>query len=95
MMTSAFVPDQYDLDSNSANLPKEQSVYRHVAPLGNTIPIPSQPVFALIPFYCMHSTREASNTSTNFKVFGFTLSRFKSKMYNTLGDHGNIYTIDV
>jgi hypothetical protein len=43
-----FVLDQHAyLDFYSARLLKQQSVGRHVSPLGHIIPIPSQPVFAL------------------------------------------------
>jgi hypothetical protein len=43
-----FVLDQQaSLDFNSASSLKQQFLDRHVAPLGNIIVIPSQPVFAL------------------------------------------------
>jgi hypothetical protein len=43
-----FVLDQHaELDCYSASSLKQQSVDRHVAPLGLIIPIPSQPVFVL------------------------------------------------
>ena len=42
-----FVLEQYaQLDSYSASSLKQQSVDRHVTPLGHIILIPSQPVFA-------------------------------------------------
>jgi hypothetical protein len=45
-----FVLDQHaELDFNSVSSLKQQSVGRHVAPLGHNILIPSQPVFALSP----------------------------------------------
>jgi hypothetical protein len=45
-----FVLDQHaELDCYSANSLKQQSVDRHVAPLGHIILIPRQPVFALSP----------------------------------------------
>jgi hypothetical protein len=45
-----FVLDQHaELDFYSTSSPKQQSVGRHVAPLGHIILIPSQPVFALSP----------------------------------------------
>ena len=45
-----FVLDQYaELDFYSASSLKQQSASRHVAPIGHTILIPSQPVFALSP----------------------------------------------
>jgi hypothetical protein len=44
-----FVLDQHaELDCYSASSLKQQSVDRHVAPLGHIILIPSQPVFALL-----------------------------------------------
>jgi hypothetical protein len=46
-----FVLDQHaDLDFYSASSLKQQSVGRHVAPLGHFILIPSQPMFALERF---------------------------------------------
>jgi hypothetical protein len=51
-----------ELDFNSASSLKQQSVGRHVAPLGHIIKIPSQPVFALSPYCCMLSG-EATNTN--------------------------------
>jgi hypothetical protein len=43
-----FVLDQHaELDFYSASSMKQQSVGRHVAPLGHIILIPFQPVFAL------------------------------------------------
>ena len=45
-----FVQDQHaELDLYSASSLKQQSAGRHVAPLGQIILIPSQPVFALSP----------------------------------------------
>jgi hypothetical protein len=45
-----FVQDQHaDLDLYSASSLKQQSAGRHVAPLGQIILIPSQPVFAHSP----------------------------------------------
>ena len=45
-----FVLDQHaELDFDSASSLKQQSVARHVVPLGHIILIPSQPVFALTP----------------------------------------------
>jgi len=45
-----FVLDQHtELDFYSASSLKQQSVDRHVAPLGHIILIPSQPVFAFSP----------------------------------------------
>jgi hypothetical protein len=49
-----FVSDQHAyLDFFSASSLKQQSAGRHVAPLGHIISIPSQPVFALSPYFCM------------------------------------------
>ena len=48
MMRWSFVQDQHaELDFDIASSLKQQSVDRHVAPLGHIILIPSQPVFAL------------------------------------------------
>jgi len=45
-----FVLDQHaELDIYSASSLKQQSVGKHVAPLGHIILITSQPVFALSP----------------------------------------------
>ena len=45
-----FVLDQRaELDFPSASSLKQQSVGRHVAPLGHIILIPNQPVFAISP----------------------------------------------
>jgi hypothetical protein len=42
--------DQHaELDFHSASSLKQQSVGRHVTPLGHIILIPNQPVFALTP----------------------------------------------
>ena len=50
MMRSSDVLDQHaELDFYSASSLKQQFAGRHVAPLGNIILIPSQPVFALSP----------------------------------------------
>jgi hypothetical protein len=62
--------DQHvELDIYSASSLKQQSVGRHVAPLGHIIPTPSQPVFALTPYCCMLS---GEATITNFLAFGLT-----------------------
>ena len=50
---------------------KQQSVIRHVAPHGHIILIPSESVFAIIPYSCVLS-EEAANT--NFIVFSLTVS---------------------
>ena len=45
-----FVLDQHaELDFHSASSLKQQSVGRHIAPIGQIILIPSQSVFALSP----------------------------------------------
>jgi hypothetical protein len=45
-----FVLDHHaELDFYSASALKQQSVGRHIAPLGHIILIPGQPVFALSP----------------------------------------------
>ena len=45
-----FVQDEHvELDFYSASSLKQQSAYRHIAPLGHIILITSQPVFALSP----------------------------------------------
>jgi hypothetical protein len=56
-----FLLDQYaELDFHIASSLKQQSVGRHIAPLGHIILIPNrQPVFALSPLCCMLS-REAT-----------------------------------
>ena len=53
---------------------QQQSSDRHVAPPRHIILIPSQPVFALSPKYCILSW-EATNT--NFIVFGLTRFGFE------------------
>ena len=37
---------------------------------------------------------EATNSCTNFIVFGLTRSGLKSTIYNTRGEHANHYTTD-
>jgi hypothetical protein len=65
-----FVLDQYaNLDFYSASSLKQQSVDRHVAPIGHIVLIPSQPVLALSPYCCVLS---GATTNTNFTVFGVT-----------------------
>jgi hypothetical protein len=67
-----FVLDQYaNLDFYSASSLKQQSVDRHVAPIGHIVLIPSQPVLALSPYCCVLS---GATTNTNFTVFGVTRS---------------------
>jgi hypothetical protein len=64
-----FVLDQHaELDFYSASSLKQQSMGRHVAPLGHIIPILSQPVSPL----------------TNFKVFGLTWPGLEPIIYRTI-----------
>ena len=45
-----FVLDQHaELDFYNATALKQQSMCRHIVPLGHIFPIPSQPVFVLTP----------------------------------------------
>ena len=53
--------------------------------------IPSQPVFALIP-YCCVLNGEATNT--NVIVLGLTRSGLEPTIYRTRGEHANHYTIN-
>jgi len=65
-----FVLDQHsELDFYNASSLKQQSEGRHVAPLKPIILIPSQPVFALSPWWYVLSG-EAKHT--NFIVIGLT-----------------------
>ena len=61
-----------ELDFYSANSLKRQSSGRHVPPLGHIILIPSQPVFVLSPWCCVHS---GEVTNTNCIFFGLTMLR--------------------
>ena len=75
-----FVLDQHtELDFYSATSLKQQSVYRHVTPLGHIILNPCQPFFALTPKCCLLNT-EATNT--NFKVFGLTWLGLEPTIYD-------------
>ena len=69
----------------------QQSANRHVAPLGHIIVIPSQPVFALSPEYCMLS---GEATHTYFIVFGLTQPVLEPTINHTRGEHAtcNYYT---
>jgi hypothetical protein len=88
-----FVLDQHaELDFHSASSLKQQSVGRHFAPLWQIILIPSQPVFAFIP-YCCVLRWEATNT--NFIVFGLTRRGLEPTINSTRGEHANHYTADV
>jgi hypothetical protein len=53
-----------ELEFYTASSLKQQSVGRHVAPLGHIILIPSQPVFALTPWCCV-----LNGEATNFTIF--------------------------
>ena len=53
------------VECNRASSLRQQSVSRHVAPYGYNIPIPTQPVFAYNPLFCVFC-REA--THINFIV---------------------------
>ena len=52
---------QAELDFYSVSLVKQQYTGRHVAPLRHIVLIPSQPVIAHTPYWCVLS-REATNT---------------------------------
>ena len=72
--------DQHtELDFYSASSLKQQSVGRHVVPLGHIILIPSQPVFVLSPYCCVHS---GEATNTNFIIFGLTRSGLEPTIYH-------------
>jgi hypothetical protein len=68
---------------------KQQSTGRHVAPLGQIILIPSQPVFALSPHCCL-----LSKEATHFIVFGLTRPGLEPMIYPTQAEHANYYTTD-
>ena len=88
-----FVLDQQaQFDLHNAGSQKQQSMGRHVTPLGHIILISSQPVFALTPQYCMVSKQAAY---TNFIVFAMTLPRLKTTIYHIQGKHAKHYTTDV
>ena len=77
-----FVLDQHaEWDFYSASSLKQQSAGRHVAPLGNIIPISTQPVFALSPLCCLLN---GEATNTNLIVFGLTRPRFELTIYRTI-----------
>ena len=80
-----------EFDFYSASSLKQQSTGRHVAPLGHIFLIPSQPVFALSPYWCVLS-REATNT--NFIVFCLTRPGLESMIYRTWDKHANHYATD-
>ena len=87
-----FVLDQHaELDFYSTNSLKQQSAYRHVAPIGHNILIPSQPVFALFPYCCVLS---GEATNTNFIVFGLTRPELEPTIFRTRNEHANHYTTD-
>ena len=57
-----IVPDIHPVGFYSASSPKQQSAYRHVAPIGHIILIPWQSVSALSP-KCFVLSGEVTNTS--------------------------------
>ena len=59
--------------------------------LGHTILILSQSIIVLSPEYCVLS---GDATSTNFIVFGVTLSGLEPTIYFTRDAHANHYTTD-
>jgi hypothetical protein len=71
---------------------KQQSAGRHVAPHGHIILIPSQPVFARSPYWCVLS---GEATNTNFKVFGMTRSGLEPTIYCARGEPVNLHTTAV
>ena len=76
---------QLDIVYSASSL-KQQSADRHVALLGHTIVIPSQPAFALSPPCCVLS---GEATHIYFKVFGSTRSGLEPTIYHTRGDNAN------
>jgi hypothetical protein len=81
-----------EMDFYSASSHKQQSVDRHVGPLGHIILISSQPVFVLSPQCCVVS---GEATNTNFLVFGWTQSGLKPTTYRIQRvKHANHYTTD-
>ena len=68
MMRSALFQTN-TLDFYSASLLKQQSAFRHVAPVGHIFLISRQAVFALSPYCCVLS---GEATNTNFIIFGLT-----------------------
>ena len=90
MIDVHFVLDQHDLlEFYSANSLKDQSVGRHVAPLGQIILVASQTVFTFTLQCCM-LTREAANNY--FIVFGMTWQWLEPMIYSIWGEHANHYT---
>ena len=68
-----FVLDPHtQLDLHSASSLKQQSVGRHVAPLGHIIIMPSQPVFALSPECCVLSEEATNPRSTALEASTLT-----------------------
>ena len=73
------VLDQHaDLDLYSANTQKQQTTNRHVVPLGHFIMIPTQPILAITPLYCVLSGEAAT---TNIIVFGLIRPGVESQVY--------------
>jgi hypothetical protein len=79
------------MECYSASSLKQQSVGRHVTPLGHIILIPTQPVFAPTPEWCVNCEEE---TKTYLIVFGLIWLVLESKIYCTRGKHANHYTTD-
>ena len=70
-----FVLDEHaELDLHSASSLKQQSVDRHVAPLGHIIIMPSQPVFALSPECCVLSEEATNPRSTALEASTLTVT---------------------
>ena len=92
MIGFRFVLDQHtELDFYSASSLKQQPAGRYVAPLGNIILIPSQPVIVRTP-YCYRISSEARHT--NFIVFGLNRPRLEHTLNHTRDEITNHYTIN-
>jgi hypothetical protein len=76
---------QLDIVYSASSL-RQQSADRHVALLGHTIVIPSQPTFVLSPPCCVLS---GEATHIYFEVFGLTRSGLEPTIYHTRGEHAN------
>ena len=73
----------------SARTLKQQSVDRHVAPLGHIILMQSQPVFALYAYCCVLN---GEVTHIIVIVFGLTRSRLEGTIHCTRGKQDSHYT---
>ena len=88
MMRSAlFETNTLSWNFYSASSLKQKSAGTHVVPLGHTILILSQPVFALSPQCCVLS---GEGTNANI-VFGLTLTGLEPTTYHTRGEHANYF----